>query len=78
MSKEKEFVTQPLTVKVTHAQKKLLELLNTAEIQDYADSLKSVHHLATYLIDPELVDLKASRYVHLLLDALNELSMEAT
>lgn len=35
---------------ITTAQKELLDLLNTNEIQDYFDALKKVHYLGTYCV----------------------------
>ncbi len=58
MTEENKSVRKVL---VTPAQEKLLALLIHPEAKDYAEALKTVHHLATYYVDPEITDLQASR-----------------
>ncbi|QHI37111.1 hypothetical protein IMCC3317_24890 [Kordia antarctica] len=62
---------------ITQAQKELLELLQHSEATDYFDSLKKVHFLGTYCVQPEMVELEASSYVHNLLDAVQKIALES-
>ncbi len=64
------------SVELTLAQKELLQLLQHSEVENYFESLKKVHYLGTYLIDPELVDISASGYVHQLLDVIQKITLE--
>lgn len=64
------------SVKITPAQKELLELLSNKEVHIYFEALKTVHYLATYCVGVEKVELWASRDVHNLLDALQKIVME--
>lgn len=61
---------------VTEAQKELLDLLKPSEVTDYFDSLKKVHFLGTYCIQPDMVELAASSYVHNLLDVIQKIALE--
>jgi hypothetical protein len=63
-------------LKLTPAQKELLELLEHKEAEDYFESLKTVHYLATYCVGNEMVELSASRDVHDLLDVIQKISIE--
>ena len=63
-------------IEVTSAQKELLKLLEHKEANEYFESLKMVHYLATYCVGNEIVELSASRYVHDLLDAVQKIAME--
>lgn len=62
--------------KLTTAQKELLKLLEHKEANEYFESLKMVHYLATYCVGTEMVELSASRYVHDLLDVIQKIAME--
>ena len=62
--------------KLTNAQKELLKLLEHKEANEYFESLKMVHYLATYCVGMEMVELSASRYVHDLLDVIQKISIE--
>ena len=64
------------SVKVTPAQKELLELLSAKEVNDHFESLKMVHYLATYCLSNEMVELWASRSVHDLLDVIQKIVIE--
>ena len=64
------------SIKVTPAQKELLELLSDKEVHEYFESLKMVHYLATYCVGNEMVELWASRCVHDLLDAVHKIALE--
>ena len=61
---------------LTTAQKELLELLNQDNVNDYFEALKTVHYLATYCINEELVNLSASRSVQDLLDVIERITIE--
>lgn len=63
-------------IKVTTAQKALLDLLNHKEVHDYFTALKAVHYLGTYYVRNDIADLSASRYVHDLLDIIQKIAME--
>ncbi len=65
-----------MEVKVTTAQKELLDLLNEKEVQDFFTSLKTIHCLGTYYVRNDIADLSASRYVHNLLDAIQNIAIE--
>ena len=65
-----------ISIKVTPAQKELLELLNPKGIEDYFESLKMLHYLATYCVAHEMVELWASRNVHDLMDAIQKIILE--
>lgn len=60
-------------INLTTAQKELFELLNHENGTDYFESLKTVHYLATYCVETELVNLSASRYVQDLLDVIENI-----
>jgi hypothetical protein len=63
-------------INLTSAQKELLNLLQHKEAYAYFESLKTVHYLATYCVGAEIVELSASRYVHDLLDVIQEIALE--
>jgi hypothetical protein len=65
-------------VEVISAQKELLKLLEHKEANDYFESLKMIHYLATYCVGNEMVELSASRYVHDLLDIVQKIAIEQT
>ena len=65
------------SIKVTPAQKELLELLSSKEVHDHYESLKAVHYLATYCVGTEKANLWASRYVHDLLDVIQKMKVES-
>ena len=62
--------------KLTSAQKKLIGLLNHRDVADYFESLKKVHQLATYCVDQDMIEPKASSDTHELMDILQLLSLE--
>ena len=64
------------SVKVTPAQKELLELLSHKEAKDHFESLKMVHYLATYGVDSGMVELWASRDVHDLMNVIQKIVLE--
>lgn len=64
------------SVNVSPAQKELLELLSHKEAKDHFESLKMVHYLATYAVDSGMVELWASRSVHDLMDAVQNIAIE--
>ena len=64
------------SVKVTPAQKELLELLSTKEVKDHFESLQMVHYLATYCVRSEVVELSASRDVHDLMNSIQKIVLE--
>jgi len=77
MQSRKENVTpQTECLKVTSAQKELLNLLNHQEVKGYFLSLKKVHYLGTYCIQSDMVELSASSYVHNLMDAIQKIHSE--
>jgi len=77
MLTEKKFVTKNTQcVQVTPAQKKILDLLNSKDAEDYFLSLKKVHYLGTYCMQPDMVELAASSHVHDLLDAIQKIAIE--
>jgi len=53
-------------------------LIQDSEVEDYFQSLKKIHYLGTYCVDSEMVELSASAYVHRLLDAIQEITIENT
>lgn len=63
-------------INLTSAQKELLKLLEHKEAANYFKSLKMVHHLATYCVGKEMVELLASRHVHELLDVVQKIALE--
>ena len=63
-------------VKITPAQKELLELLSAKEVKDHFESLQMVHHLATYCVGNEMVELSASRDVHNLMNTIQKIVLE--
>lgn len=69
-------MTKKESIEVTPAQKTLLELLSVKEVYDHFESLKMVHHLATYCVGSEKVDLSSSRDVHDLMDAIQKIAIE--
>ena len=64
------------SIEVTPAQKEMLELLSSKEVNDHFESLKMVHYLATYCVGNEMVELSASRNVHDLLDVIQKIALE--
>ena len=64
------------TINLTPAQEELLKLLEHKEANDYFESLKMIHYLATYCVGAEMVELSASRYVHDLLDVVQRIAKE--
>jgi hypothetical protein len=61
------------SIKVTSAQKELLELLAHKEVHEYFESLKMIHYLGTYCVNEAMVELWASRLVHDLLDVIRKI-----
>lgn len=76
MTEEKKIENGRRKVLISPVQEKLLALLSPTEAKDYAQALKTVHHLATYYVDAEIVDLQASQKTQLLYETLLELSEE--
>ena len=64
------------SIKVTPAQKELLELLSPKEVSDHFESLKMVHYLATYAVESGMVELWASRDVHDLMNVIQKIALE--
>ena len=64
------------SIKVTPAQKELLELLSVKEVKDHLESLQMIHYLATYCVGNEKVELSASRDVHDLMNAIQNIVLE--
>jgi glutaredoxin-related protein len=76
MQEGKSNVKKTYMVEITNAQKELLNLLKHKEAEEYFLSLKKVHYLGTYCMQPDMVELAASSQVHDLLDAIQEISIE--
>ena len=77
MDKKNKFVTKDtVCVQVTPAQQKLLQFITPIEAEDIYNSLKKVHYLGTYCVDTEMAELSSSRYVHELLDAIQQIVNE--
>lgn len=64
------------SIKVTPAQKELLEMLSAKEVKDHFESLQMVHYLATYAVDSGMVELWASRDVHDLMNVIQKIEIE--
>ena len=64
------------TILVSKAQKELLELFSEKEVFELYQSLKLIHHLATYSISEQMVDLPSSKSVHELLNAIEKITFE--
>ncbi len=60
-------------VAVTAAQHRLLQLLKSVEGKEILTGLKKIHYLGTYCIDEDMVELKHSSYVQLLIEAMDAL-----
>ena len=76
MQKEENTIKK-VTVQVTPAQKKLIDLLSTSELPDYYKSVKSLHYLATYCVpEVEILELWQHGYVHKLMDAMHQIVLE--
>ena len=77
MQEENKFVTgNAVCVTVTPAQEFLLQLLNHANAENYLLSLQAVLELATYSVDPDLINQTASYEVNLIAKAVNKLHLE--
>lgn len=64
------------SIKVTPAQKELLDLLSYKEVHDCFESLKMIHYLGTYCVSVEMVELWASRTVHDLMNVIQKIAAE--
>ena len=76
MNQEKEFVTGAKSVQVTPAQKALLDLLDRHNVGEFNYQLTVVLELATYFVDDDLVNRKASYTTLQLSHALADLAAE--
>ncbi len=78
MTEERNFVPEDrITVTVTPAQLKLLELLDHTNAADFAHHVKEVHELGTYFVtSKDLVNLSASLHVHWLYEAIYAIAQE--
>tara|TARA_B110000967_G_C18314592_1_gene284572 strand:- start:65 stop:271 length:207 start_codon:yes stop_codon:yes gene_type:complete len=63
-------------IKVTPAQKELLELLNAKEVYRYMDSLEMVLFLATYCVRPEIAENSCALSVDALLECIRKMAAE--
>ncbi|MAD97949.1 MAG: hypothetical protein CMB99_11545 [Flavobacteriaceae bacterium] len=64
------------SIKVSPAQKELLELLAHKEVHGYLESLKMVHYLGTYHVKSDAAELWASGSVQNLIECIQKIANE--